>query len=181
MSGNLSLHCKTEMLITSSGVCKGRLKDGDLVRVDLPTGASAGSGRMSSEAGMHMKIYAVCPEAKAIVHVHPPHLLALDLAGADLLDLDLFEAEQVRDKLARVGAYPPGSGALADAVASAARSAPAVYMARHGLTCWGESLDQALSLAEEAEALAQVQLLAGLGLQNTPGQRPASDSRSGSG
>jgi L-fuculose-phosphate aldolase len=91
--------------------------------------------------------------------VHPVYLLVLDQTGARLLDLDLFEAEQIRKELTRTPALPPGSEELAQAVAEAAVSGRAVFMARHGLTCWGEDLDQAINLAEELEALAKIQVV----------------------
>lgn len=149
------------MLITCSGVCKGRLHPRDVIRVDMESKMPLDPGRMSSEAGMHLAVYATCPTARAIVHVHPPYLLALDQAGTGLSKLNLFEADQIGQEMAQVSAFLPGSEALAQAVAGASSSARAVHMARHGLTCRGENLDQALSLAEEVEALAKIQLLAG--------------------
>jgi L-fuculose-phosphate aldolase len=90
------------------------------------------------------------------------YLLALDQTGVELLDVDLFEAEQIRKELRHVPALPPGSEELAQAVAEAAASGRAIFMARHGLTCWGEDLDHALNLAEEIEILARIQVLSGL-------------------
>jgi L-fuculose-phosphate aldolase len=162
MSGNLSLRCTEHMLITCSGVCKGRLQRKNIIRVNLQSKEALDPGRMSSEAKMHQAVYAACPHAQAIVHVHPVYLLALDQTGVELLDVDLFEAEQIRKELRHVPALPPGSEELAQAVAEAAASGRAIFMARHGLTCWGEDLDHALNLAEEIEILARIQVLSGL-------------------
>jgi L-fuculose-phosphate aldolase len=159
MSGNLSFRCAGHMLITCSGLCKGRLQRQDVIRVDLESQTALDPGRMSSEAGMHQAVYTLCPQAQAIVHVHPVYLLVLDQTGAELLDVDLFEAEQIRKELIHVPALPPGSEELAQAVAEAAASGRAVFMAKHGLTCWGEDLDQAVNLAEELEVLARIQVV----------------------
>jgi len=163
VSGNMSLCQNGLMYITSSGTCKGRLQDLDVIRMDMDSATPLDQGRASSEAGMHRAVYALLPQARAIVHVHPTYVLALEQSGIDLLssDLDLYEAAQIRSQLAAVPALPPGSGELAQAVAEAAQKCPAVYMAKHGLTCWGESLEAALNLAEELEGLAKVQFLSG--------------------
>lgn len=161
-SGNFSLRCRDKMFITCSGVCKGRLQPRDVIRVDVHSKLALDPGQMSSEARMHLAVYTAYPKARAIVHVHPVFLLALEQAGAELLDLDLFEAAGIQRELAYVPALAPESDDLARAVAEAAGAGRAVHMARHGLVCWGERLEQALNLAEEVEALAKIQLLSGI-------------------
>lgn len=161
-SGNFSLRCREKIFITCSGVCKGRLQPRDVIRVDVNSKAALDPGRISSEAAMHLAVYTAHPKARAIVHVHPVFLLALEQAGAELLNLDLFEAASIQRELAYVPALAPGSDDLARAVAEAAGAGRAVHMARHGLVCWGAELGQALNLAEEVEALAKIQLLSGI-------------------
>ncbi|MFP4427734.1 MAG: class II aldolase/adducin family protein [Desulfovermiculus sp.] len=161
-SGNFSLRCREKIFITCSGICKGRLQPRDVIRVDVHSKSALDPGRVSSETAMHMAVYTAHPKAQAIVHVHPVFLLALEQAGAELLNLDLFEAAAVQRELVHVPALTPGSDDLARAVAEAAGAGRVVHMARHGLVCWGEMLEQALNLAEEVEALAKIQLLTGI-------------------
>ena len=163
-SGNVSLEHMGRMYITRSGVCKGRLQTGDVLRVDMGSYEVLDPGPVSSESRMHLAVYAASGQARAIVHVHPVFLLALELAGAEILHVDLYEAAQMGREYVRIPPLPPGSEDLARAVAEASTRGRAVHMAQHGLTCWGENLEQALSLAEEVEALAKIQFLAGLGL-----------------
>jgi L-fuculose-phosphate aldolase len=122
---------------------------------------------------MHLALYDAQPEAKAIAHTHPPHLLALSLRvpPETLLDLPLFEADLMAAELALAADHPPGTPALAEAVAEAVRGGRrAVFMVRHGLVCWGETLRQAVALSEELESLARIRLLAlGAGTEPTPG------------
>lgn len=164
-SGNFSLCRSGRMYISRSGVCKGRMQSGDVLRVELEGQKVLDPGPVSSESKMHLALYAAQPQARAIIHVHPVFLLALEQAGADLLELDLYEATQIRKEFVQAPPLPPGSEDLALAVAEASIRARAVHMAKHGLTCWGESLEQALNLAEEVEALAKIQLYAGLRLR----------------
>jgi L-fuculose-phosphate aldolase len=162
-NGNLSLLRGTDVIITRAGSAKGHLGPGDLVRVDLDSGRPCGKGRVSSETPMHLAIYRSQPQAAAVVHTHPPHLLALGLQGVrELIDVPLFEADLFREKLAPVPAIEPGTGELAERVAQAAAEHSAVFLQRHGLVCWGADPWEALALAEELESLARVRLLAGL-------------------
>ncbi|MFO7801374.1 MAG: class II aldolase/adducin family protein [Desulfovermiculus sp.] len=164
VSGNMSICQNGLMYITRSGTCKGRLQAADVIRMDVDSGAPLDPGRVSSEVGMHRAVYVHLSPARAIVHVHPTYVLALEQSGVEPLssDIDLYEAAQIRSQLAAVPALLPGSSELARAVAEAAGKCPAVYMTKHGLTCWGESLEAALNLAEDVEGLAKVQFLSGI-------------------
>lgn len=160
-NGNLSLRNEEHMLITGSGVAKAFLKNQDLCVLKLETGEKVeGRCRASSEAGMHLEIYRQQPRARAIVHTHPTALLSLTRARGDLAlnGMDLFEADLLLNELAVVPGFRPGSADLAQAVGRAASKARAVFMSGHGLTCWGDSPEEALALNEEMEALAAVRL-----------------------
>jgi len=144
-------------VITATGSAKGHLSPKDLAVVDLATGTPLSSVRASSELAVHLDIYRNQPQAKAIVHTHPPKLLALSLRGeGPLLDLPLFEGRVFADKLTRVPAHRPGTPELAQAVGLASRDFEAVFMDNHGLVCWGGSMIQALGLSEELESLAGI-------------------------
>ena len=150
--------------VTRSGASKGRLTAQDCCLLRLNDGQALLGGPVSSESGMHLAVYRARPDCRAILHTHPPRLLALSLRlgqrHEEFLQLPLFEAEAWRAKLGFAPALPPGTEALAKAVALAAASKDAVWMAGHGLCCLGQTLAEALSLTEELEHLAAVQLLA---------------------
>ena len=147
--------------ITRSGAAKGRLTAADCCLMDAGTGGVLLGGPPSSESAMHLAVYAARPRCRAIVHVHPRHLLALSLRCPPeaMLRLPLFEADVWRARLGFAPALPPGGAELAQAVGRAAAERPAVWMAGHGLCCAGEDLTGALALAEELEHLAAMQLL----------------------
>lgn len=161
LNGNISLRQGDAMIVTVSGSAKGRLRPGDLALVDLASGAAAGPGQPSTEAALHRAVYASQPKAQAILHVHPPHLLALSLArpDGDLLELPLYEADVWSRKMIRLPPLQPGCAPLAKQVGRAAMAYPALFMERHGLVCWGRNLDEALALAEELESLALIAVL----------------------
>ncbi|ACU90551.1 TrmO family methyltransferase domain-containing protein [Desulfomicrobium baculatum] len=156
-NGNVSIRQGERVVITATGSAKGHLSPKDLAVVDLSTGTPVSSVRASSEIAVHLEVYRNQPRAKAIVHTHPPKLLALSLRGeGPLLDLPLFEGRVFADKLTRVPAHRPGTVELAQAVGQASRDFEAVFMDNHGLVCWGDSMIQALGLSEELESLAGI-------------------------
>ncbi|MGE4299083.1 MAG: tRNA (N6-threonylcarbamoyladenosine(37)-N6)-methyltransferase TrmO [Desulfovibrionaceae bacterium] len=159
--GNVSVRLGNSVVITCSGSAKGYLLPGDLTSVDLTTGKRLDKGRPSSETGMHLETYDAQPKAWAIVHTHPPHLLALSLRVPEdkLLDVPLFESEVMRKNFAQAPAHAPGTGVLAKAVSEASKTCQAVFMRNHGLVCWGENLQEALALSEDVEHLARIQLM----------------------
>lgn len=161
LNGNISLRQGDAMIITVSGSAKGRLRPGDLALVNLASGAVTGPGQPSTEAALHRAVYASQSKAQAVLHVHPPHLLALSLAKPqdDLLELPLFEAGVWSRKMIRLAPLQPGCEALAKQVGRAAMAYPALFMERHGLVCWGRDMDEALALAEELESLARIDVL----------------------
>ena len=166
-NGNASVRLPDDtMLITRSGCAKGRLREGDAC-VQAPNGALLHGGPASSEGRMHLAIYAALPQTRAVLHTHPPRLLALSLRLAAkegenwreaFLSLPLFEARTWRQRLAFAPALPPGTPELARAVAQAAQTAPAVWMEGHGLCCHGENPAFCLDLSEHLEHLAGIQL-----------------------
>ncbi|MBD5417697.1 MAG: class II aldolase/adducin family protein [Desulfovibrio sp.] len=186
-NGNASLRleasggCAGLLCMTRTGAAKGRLTPADLCLMDAATGACLANGPASSEAAVHLALYATRPECGAVLHTHPRRLLALSLVlrergeGAKgLLRLPLFEADVWRTRLAVAPALAPGTRELAHAVARAAATLPetavnaaggAVWMEGHGLCAFAPSLGAALTMSEELEHLAAVQLLA-LGVES---------------
>jgi len=162
-NGNLSLRQSEErMVITCSGSSMGRLGPGDLVSAGLTSLPGEGPEGMSLEGDLHAEVYRSQSAAGAVVHTHPPSLLALSLSHSGWrLDPNLYEATELADKMASIPAMEPGSLELARAVGQMAKEKQAVFMQGHGLVCWGNDLNQALALSEELESLARIQILTG--------------------
>ncbi len=160
-NGNLSVRDGGYILITNSGAAKGHLNLSDLAVIDIDSGQVV-KGSPSSETQMHLQIYRHQKKAKAIVHTHPPHLLALSLiaeAEHEMFDLPLFEAKTFMAQMAVVPALAPGSRELAEAAGTKARFKRCLFLQKHGLVCWGDNLKEALALSEELDGLARIELL----------------------
>jgi L-fuculose-phosphate aldolase len=72
------------LLVTPAGAAKVDVAEDDLVVVDLAGNPVAGSGRASSELGMHLRIYERRPDVGAVVHAPPQFATAFAVAGEDL-------------------------------------------------------------------------------------------------
>ena len=157
------------MLLTPTGTRLGALDAAALARLD-EAGTSPGPSP-SKEAPLHLAIYGARPDARAIVHLHAPHAVAVScLTDLDPDDaLPAYTAYRVMriGRLPLVGYLPPGDPALGDAAAAAApRAGRGLLLANHGLVAWGRNLDEAVAVAEEIESAAALHLcLAGLAVR----------------
>ncbi|MBL3580975.1 tRNA (N6-threonylcarbamoyladenosine(37)-N6)-methyltransferase TrmO [Oleidesulfovibrio alaskensis] len=162
-NGNISLRIDSDTcLVTCTGSVKGDLHAEDTALVRIDSGERLAGGVPSSETAMHLAIYRNQPQAQAVVHTHPPCLLALGIrvAADELLRIPVYESDLIRRRMTSVPAHAPGSQELAQAAGEAARTHEAVYMERHGLVCWAGTVRQALALSEEIEHLAGMHLRA---------------------
>lgn len=159
--GNLSVRLGETILISPSGFRKGELKPEHLLRVRLsgePFAEDLASGlKPSSELGLHLSAYRGRPATQAVIHAHPPILLAHALAG---IGLSSFLPE-VYLGLGEVVTLPyamPGSEAVGEAVQAAAAQHVAMILSRHGSVTLGASLDEAFDRLEIMEQAARISL-----------------------
>ncbi len=76
--GNFSVRLDEDrILATPSGLCKGDMRIEDLVIIDPKGNHLQGKRRVSSEILMHLGVYLQRPDARAVIHAHPPHCIAL--------------------------------------------------------------------------------------------------------
>jgi ribulose-5-phosphate 4-epimerase/fuculose-1-phosphate aldolase len=103
------------------------------------------------------------PNARAIVHLHSTHSVAVScLAGIDADDvlppLTAYYVMRI-GKLPLIPYFPPGDERLAAAVRQVAARHAAVLLANHGPVVAGKGLDAAVGAIEELEATARLYLL----------------------
>lgn len=154
--GNVSARLGADrVLVTPSGVHKGFLAPEDLVVVDLAGRQRGGRGRPSGELSLHLRAYEARPDARAVVHAHPPVAIAMSLTGRRL-DGVLPEVTLSIGRLPVVPYRRPLTDALAVAVAEALGDADAVIMARHGTVAVGADVAAAYGRTERVEHAAQV-------------------------
>jgi methylthioribulose-1-phosphate dehydratase len=178
-SGNFSVRSGAHILITPTGLDKGKLTPDDLLVIDLEGRAIAGKGRPSAETGLHTVLYRERPEAGSILHVHSiwNTLLSGKFAPTGHVPIEGYELLKglagvtTHAYLERVPIiensqnYEELSGHLTATLGENPR-AHGVLLGRHGLYTWGQSVAEARRHLEALEFLFEVEgrrLLGGRG------------------
>lgn len=161
-SGNISVRRGEAMLITPSGVPYARTTPEMICLMPLSGGRedSAGPRAPSSEWRFHRDILRARPEFEAVVHCHAPYATALAMTRrgipASHYMVALFGGDDVR--CADYATF--GTQALSDNALRALDGRKACLLANHGLLACGPSLEKAMALAVELEALSRQHHLA---------------------
>jgi L-fuculose-phosphate aldolase len=163
--GNLSvrLPATDRFLVTGSGTWLDRLTPDDLTEMTLDGARVGGAERPSIEWKLHQRTYAVRPDVAAVIHLHPQHVLLVDMLGAPIRFTTL-DHQFYLGSVGRVPFHPAGSQEIAADAAEAAREHDAVVMAHHGCSALGDTVSMALRRAlnlEEAATMTYRLLLAG--------------------
>ena len=155
--GNLSIRDDNgDVWVSPAGYDKGSLAPHDIVCVH-PDGSTTGPHRPSSELPFHLAIYAARPDVRAVVHAHPPALVAFSLAGT-VPDTRIIP--KARLICGDVGFAPyelPGSDALGRSIAAVfARGHDTVVLENHGIVCSGSTLFEAFQRFETLDFCARL-------------------------
>lgn len=110
--GNLSIRDDDgNIWITPAGVDKGTLTRRDIICVK-PDGTVIGPHKPSSELPFHESVYRMRPDLNAVLHAHPPALVAFSIVRK-LPDLDLIPSVRHICEQMKIATYAvPGSEAL---------------------------------------------------------------------
>lgn len=156
--GNLSVRLPDgRIAMTPSGVPKAKVQLDDLAYLALD--GTILSGRPSSERAMHLAIYRAVPEARAVVHAHPPTAIAWSLARPELKELPSDGLPEVILAAGRIPIVPmaiPGTEAMGSNLLPFLPEHRLMILARHGGLCWGEHLDEAVGGLERLEQVAEI-------------------------
>ena len=155
--GNVSLRLGEEkVLITPSGVGKGRMTPEMLVVCDLEGNVLEGERYPSSESKMHLMVYKERPDVGSVVHAHPPVSTAFAICRRPLKERYLSEL------VAGLGEVPVTEFAMlsthevADSVRPFVHDHSAVLLANHGSLAWGPTLLSAFDRLETVEQTAKI-------------------------
>lgn len=164
--GNVSVRVRKtdseEIFITPSGLCKGKLKISDILRVDLESNVVEGNLKPTSETFMHNAVYKRRKDVNAVVHAHPP--VCTGFASARV-PLDYSVDPEI---IVMVGEIPlveyvtPTTKELAEKVGQYAAEYNALLLANHGSVTLGANLEQAYQRTEQLEHLAKILLVSKL-------------------
>jgi len=161
--GNVSCRLGGKIMITPTGLDYFAMEPADIVTLDLEGKRLAGQLEPSSEFRLHLALYRARADARAIVHTHSVHAIALSLVAAELPPIT-SELKHVLGGPVPVAPYAPaGTQELAKQAATTLLlegKSKGLILARHGVVSLGRDLDEALLVCHLIERNAKVYLLA---------------------
>jgi L-fuculose-phosphate aldolase len=159
--GNISYQIgPNEVLCTPTLVSKYDLTPEDICMVDLEGNQIAGTRQRTSEMMLHLEIYKAVPEARAVVHCHPPHATAYAITGRVPPNLVISEYEILVGKVAIAPYETPGTPAFARSVLPYVKQHNTVLLANHGIVCWSDTVTHAEWSAEVLDTYCSTLMLA---------------------
>ncbi|MBE6664596.1 MAG: class II aldolase/adducin family protein [Ruminococcaceae bacterium] len=143
--------------ISPGGVDKGNLRREDIMQIK-PDGTISGIYRPSAEYPFHLAIYKKRPDIKAVLHAHPPTVIAGSLLNQIPNTSLLVDTRAPMKPVSSVSYEIPGSSALGDKLsAEFAKGINAVLMERHGIVIGDITLYQAFQAFETLVLCSDIQ------------------------
>jgi L-fuculose-phosphate aldolase len=153
-SGNISVRHGDGMLITPTALPYSRMTPADIVRMSFD-GSTEGPHKPSSEWRFHLDILRARPEIGAVVHAHPPFATTLAIAGRSIPAVHYMVAAAGGTDIRCAPHATFGTEDLSRHALAALEARRACLLAHHGMIAIGATLDKAMWLAVEVEALAR--------------------------
>ena len=158
--GNLSVRLSEDrVLATPTAMCKGMMQPRDLVVVGLDGRQVSGKRDVSSEIAMHLLIYKLRPDVKAVVHAHPPTATGYAAAGLALNPALLSEVTICLGPVPLAEYATPGTPELSERLAPLVPKYDAILMSNHGVVAYGEDLLIAYMHMDTVEHFAKIALV----------------------
>jgi len=159
--GNISARLADgTIVVTPTGAMKGFLSPENLAKVDMQGKPVDNGPRASSEIGIHLVSYHERPDMKAVLHCHPPHAVAMTIAGIDL------QTPIIPEIIVTIGGIPtapygtPGTPELPESIRKIVKCSDTLVMQNHGSVTLGANLLDAYKKLDMLEHTAKILWLA---------------------
>ena len=160
--GNISYrYDDNTILITPSGKPKFLLVEKDIAVIDI--NGKVIKGKPSSEMLMHLEVYKMRADARAVIHAHPPTAVAYTIAypaAEEIPGKSFSELILAVGKLPIVPFQMPGSLEMGTALHPFIKNYKVMVLARHGALSFGEDLIEAYNGMERLEHSCEILLKA---------------------
>lgn len=158
-SGNLSVRFGENMLISPSGATSENISVDTIVEVSL-NGEWKGDRKPSSEWRMHAAIYQRHEKAKAVVHTHSDHCVAMASHLRPLPGFHYLVGSFGGNDVPCVPYSTFGTQSLGDDAAEALTNRSACLLGKHGMIARGSNIKATADLAHRLEIMCRQYLLA---------------------
>jgi ribulose-5-phosphate 4-epimerase/fuculose-1-phosphate aldolase len=162
-SGNISVRLDNGgWLVTPTNASLGFLDPAELAELNAE-GALISGKQPTKEIPLHAALYETRGSARAVVHLHSTHAVALSMLPeidprAVLPPMTAYYLMRTGNT-ALVPYYRPGDPVVADAIRGLAGEYSSVLLANHGPVVAGDTLESAVFATEELEETAKLYLL----------------------
>ncbi len=159
--GNLSIRDEAgDVWITPASIDKGSLTRNDIICVKAD-GTVIGPHKPSSELPFHLSVYARRPDLQAVLHAHPPALVAFSIVRK-LPDLTLVHSVRKECENVAMSTYAlPGSEKLGQNIGKEFdKGNNIVFLENHGVCIGAQDMFTAFKLFESMEYAANLEILA---------------------
>ena len=154
--GNVSVRVEPDkVLITPSGVGKGRMTPDMLVLCDLQGNVLEGDRYPSSESKMHLMVYREREDVMSVVHAHPPVSTAFAICRRPLKERYLAEMVLGLGEVPVTEFAMLSTDEVPESVRPFVHDHNAVLLANHGALSWGPTLLSAFDRLEVVEQTAK--------------------------
>jgi L-fuculose-phosphate aldolase len=159
--GNISIRLDDDTILTTpKSVSKGFMTPDMMVVTDLSGKKLRGTRDASTELLMHLEVYKNRPDARAVVHAHPPTATGFAVAGIPLDRAVLAEVVTTLGSIPIAEYGTPSTPELPEAVRRYIRAYDGLLLANHGaLTVAGEVFGAYYKM-ETIEHFARISLVA---------------------
>ncbi len=159
--GNISVRLDEQRLITTpKSVSKGFMTPDMMVITDLDGKKIAGEREPSSELKMHLEVYRNRPDARAVVHAHPPTATGFAVAGIPLDRAVLAEVITTLGSIPIAEYATPSTEELPAAVRKYVKAHDGLLLANHGALALAGDVMAAYYRMETIEHFAKISLVA---------------------
>jgi L-fuculose-phosphate aldolase len=159
--GNISARLADgTIIVTPTGAMKGFLSPENLAKVDMQGKPVDNGPRASSEIGIHLVSYQERPDMRAVLHCHPPHAVAMTIAGIDM------QTPIIPEIIVTIGGIPtapygtPGTPELPESIRKIVKCSDTLVMQNHGSVTLGANLLDAYKKLDMLEHTAKILWLA---------------------
>ncbi|MDX1442499.1 MAG: class II aldolase/adducin family protein [Gammaproteobacteria bacterium] len=156
-SGNASVRDGDTVWVTPTGCCADTLAADDLVACNID--GSIGKGA-SLDAPMHVKVYQKNASARAVLHSHGPHSVALTLNGEDFVPAD-FEGQYYFSRVPVINApYEAYVSDSPELISNVLRDHRITIFRGHGVYAQADSVNLAYKWTSSLELSAKTAFIA---------------------